>query len=168
MLVRDVERLGGKSLSWGQTGPVLLDRYSGELGRSETVYRPETFYPIDHTSIWKILLPEHREWCEAQCRSAATLHLFNNVLVRVGYWKSIAPPVGSYLYACFQAAGALRFFEGAYPESVMRHLIYNFVASRTGEALGLKALLAQILPSVRRSYGHHARAIAAKAAPARR
>lgn len=166
-LLRDVEQLAGESLSWGQTGPLLLDRYGAELARSETIHGPETFYPIDHDSIWKVFLPEHRDGCEAQCRSAATLHLFNNVLVRMGYWKSIAPPVGSYLHACFQAADALRFFEATYPETVMRHLTRNFVASHTGEELGLKAVLTQMLPSVARSYAHHAKAIAARGKPSR-
>jgi hypothetical protein len=163
----DVERLDGKDLSWGQTGPLLLDRYGAQLARSETIYGPETFYPIDHDSIWKVFLPEHRAWCEAQCRSAATLHLFNNVLVRMGYWKSIAPPVGSYLHARFQAADALRFFEATYPETVMRRLTHNFVAAQTGEELGLKAVLTQMLPSAARSYAHHAKAVSARPKPGR-
>jgi hypothetical protein len=163
----DIERLDGEDLSWGQTGPLLLDRYNAQLAQSETIHGPETFYPIDHDSIWKAFLPEHRDWCEAQCRSAATLHLFNNVLTRMGYWKSIAPPVGSYLHACFQAADALSFFEATYPETVMRHLAHNFVASHTGEELGLKAVLTQLLPSAARSYAHHAKAVAARAKPSR-
>jgi len=166
--LRDVERLEGKDLSWGETGPLLLDRYGPQLAQSDPIYGPEIFYPIDHDSIWKVLLPEHRDWCETQCRSAATLHLFNNVLVRMGYWKAIAPPVGSYLHARFQAADALRFFEATYPAAVMRHLAHNFVASQTGEDLGLKAVVTQILPSAARSYAHHAKAIVAKAKPARR
>jgi len=163
----DVEQLDGLDLSWGQTGPLLLDRYGAQLAQLEPIHAPETFYPIDHDSIWKVFLPEHRDWCEAQCRSAATLHLFNNVLVRMGYWKAIAPPVGSYLHACLQAADALRFFESTYPETVMRHLAHNFVASQTGEDLGLKAVLTQLLPSAARSYAHHAKAIAARTKPAR-
>jgi hypothetical protein len=146
---------------------LLLDRYGAQLARSETIYGPETFYPIDHDSIWKVFLPEHRAWCEAQCRSAATLHLFNNVLVRMGYWKSIAPPVGSYLHARFQAADALRFFEATYPETVMRRLTHNFVAAQTGEELGLKAVLTQMLPSAARSYAHHAKAVSARPKPGR-
>ncbi len=146
---------------------MLLDRYGAQLARSETIYGPETFYPIDHDSIWKVFLPEHRAWCEAQCRSAATLHLFNNVLVRMGYWKSIAPPVGSYLHARFQAADALRFFEATYPETVMRRLTHNFVAAQTGEELGLKAVLTQMLPSAARSYAHHAKAVSARPKPGR-
>jgi hypothetical protein len=164
---REVEQLDGKDLSWGQTGPLLLDRYGAQIAQSAAIHGPQTFYPIDHDSIWKVFLPEHRDWCEAQCRSAATLHLFNNVLVRMGYWKSIAPPVGSYLHACFQAADALSFFEATYPETVMRHLAHNFVASHTGEELGLKAVLSQILPSAMRSYAHHAKAMAARAKPSR-
>jgi hypothetical protein len=161
-LISDVEQLEGQDLSWGQTGPLLLDRHGARLARSETLHGPDLFYPIDHDGIWKALLPEHRAWCEAQCRSAATLHLFNNVLVRMGYWKAMAPPAGSYLHACFQAADALHFFEATYPEAVMRHLTHNFVASQTGEDLGLKAVITQMLPSAARSYAHHAKAIAAR------
>jgi len=166
-LISEVEQLEGQDLSWGQTGPRLLDRHGPQITRSETIHGPETFYPIDHDSIWKVLLPEHRAWCDAQCRSAATLHLFNNVLVRMGYWKSIAPPVGSYLHTRFQESGALRFFEATYPETVMRHLTHNFVASQTGEELGLKAVLTQMLPSAARSYAHHVKAVAARAKPER-
>jgi len=161
--LRQVERLDGEDLSWGQTGPLLLDRYGAQLAEAGPIHGPETFYPIDHDTIWKALLPEHRRWCEAQCQSAATLHLFNNVLVRMGYWKVIAPPVGSYLHALFAASDALRFFETTYPEAVMRHLTHNFVASHTGEELGLKAVLTQMLPSALRSYAHHAKAITARA-----
>jgi hypothetical protein len=164
----EVETLDGKDLSWGQTGPLLLDRYSDQLAQSEPIHGPEVFYPIYHDGVWKAFLPEHRAWCDAQCRSAATLHLFNNVLVRMGYWKSIAPPVGSYLHGLFQAADTLRFFEGTYPETVMRHLAHNFVASHTGEELGLKAVLTQLLPSATRSFNRHAKAIAAKTKPAQR
>ncbi len=167
-LIGEVEQLAGQDMSWGQTGPLLLDRYGAQLDAAEQIYGAETFYPIDHDSIWKALLPEHRDWCEAQCRSAATLHLFNNVLVRMGYWKSMAPPVGSYLHACFQAADALRFFEGVYPETVMRHVTHNFVASQTGEDLGVRAVLTQLVPSAARSYAHHAKALTAKAKPPRR
>jgi len=167
-LLEEVEQLKGKNLSWGQTGPLLLDRYGAQIARSERVYGPDSFYPIDHNWIWRIFLPEHRAWCDAECRSAATLHLFNNVLVRMGCWKSIAPPPGSYLHARFKASDALRFFEGTYPETVMRQVLHNFVASRTGEDLGIKAVIDQILPSIARSYGHHARKIAARAKPPRR
>jgi len=157
-LISEVEQLEGQDLTWGETGPRLLDRHGPQIARSETIHGPELFYPIDHDSVWKALLPEHRAWCEAQCRSAATLHLFNNVLVRMGYWKSIAPPVGSYLHARFQESDALRFFEATYPETVMRHLTHNFVASHTGEDLGLKAVLTQMLPSAARSYAHRIKA----------
>jgi len=131
--------------------------------QSEPIHGAGRFYPIYRDSIWKVLLPEHRDWCEAQWRSAATVHLFNNILVRMGYWKVIAPPVRSYLHALFAASDALRFFETTYPEAVMRHLTHNFVASHTGEELGLKAVLTQILPSALRSYAHHAKAITARA-----
>jgi hypothetical protein len=167
-LLSEVERLDGKNLSWGQTGPLLLDRYGAQIARSESIYEAGVFYPIDHDGIWRAFLPEHRAWCEDQCRSAATLHLFNNVLVRMGYWKSIAPPVGSYLHACFKAKDALRFFDATYPEAVMRQVLHNFAASRTGEDLGIKAVIDQIVPSIARSCRHHARKIAAKAKPPRR
>jgi hypothetical protein len=166
-LIADVERLDGRNLSWGETGPLLLDRHGTEVAKTTTIYGFEKLYPIDHDDVWKVLLPEHRAWCESQCRSAATLHLFNNVIVRLGYWKSIAPPVGSYLHACFQSADALRFFEGVYPEAVMRHLAHNFVASQTGQRIGFKAVIKQFLPSVVRSYGHHRKALSAKVTPAR-
>jgi len=167
-LLLEVEQMGGKDLSWGETGPLLLDRYGAQIARSEQIHGPDTFYPLDHNLIWRACLPEHRAWCEAQCRSAATLHLFNNVVVRMGYWKSMAPPAGSYLHDRFKASDALRFFDGVYPEKVMRHVLHNFVASRTGEDLGVKAVIGQIFPSIARSYGHHAKKIAARAKPPRR
>jgi hypothetical protein len=164
----EVEQLDGKNLSWGQTGPLLLDRYGAEIARTERIHGPETFYPLDHNLIWRTCLPEHRAWCEGECRSAATLHLFNNVLVRMGYWKSMAPPIGSYLHDRFKASDALGFFEGVYPEKVMRQVLHNFVSSRTGEDLGVKAVIDQILPSIARSYRHHAKKMAARAKPPRR
>lgn len=144
-----------KNLRWGETGPRLLGEVFGQSGTADIVYGPEQFYPIEHYDIWKILLPEYADECSSLCVDAYTLHLFNNIIVSMAYWKDIAPPQGSFLYDRLSELEALHLFKHTYPESVMRQLIDNFRLRQNGKALGIRTLIRELLPSIRRSYRHY-------------
>lgn len=144
-----------RDLRWGETGPVLI----ANAVRSEfpTIKTCESwqFYPVEHYDIWKVLLPEYRDFCAEKCKNALTLHLFNNIIVKLGYWKDIAPPVGSYLYEILEKNDLLELFAGVYPVKVMNAMIENFRFRENGKALGVRSVVREFLPSIARTYHHY-------------
>ncbi|MBB2202540.1 hypothetical protein HLH28_13325 [Gluconacetobacter tumulisoli] len=142
----------GKNLKWGETGPLLLTRLLPGKENRPRLSRQDMFYPISHSDIYKVLLPEFRDECSEKCMNAITVHLFNNILVRLGYWKDVAPPMGSFLYEHLAACNALGYFAATYPEDVMRHVIENFRFRLNGKALGIKSIIKEVIPSVGRTY----------------
>jgi hypothetical protein len=144
-----------KELRWGETGPMVVAAAVGEQKIPPKIYDHHVFYPIEHYDVWKLLLPEHRNTCAEQCHGALTVHLFNNILSTMGYWNELAPPEGSYLYEKLQENDLLGFFRDVYPAKIMRSTIDNFRYSQNGKALGVRALLRELIPSVTRSYRHY-------------
>ncbi len=144
-----------KELRWGETGPALIFDVMKRKEATLQIYDHRYFYPVEHYDMWKLLLPEHVEECRRKCEAAATIHLFNNILTSLGYWKEFAPPEGSYLHDRLSEAGLIPLFSGVYPERVMRACIENFRFRQNGKALGIKAVLRQIIPSIGRTYGHY-------------
>jgi hypothetical protein len=149
-----VETVMNRNLVWGETGPVLLNTRLQTTAWTSLALN--VLYPIHHDDIGKVFLPEHLDWCNTKCKDAMTLHVFNNVICRMGYWKSMAPPAGSYLYERIKETDGLRFFQDVYPEAVMRQVVLNFRAAQTGDGLGVKSLILQAAPSVVRSFSHYA------------
>jgi hypothetical protein len=144
-----------KELRWGETGPMLLTAALKELKRSVQIYDHDLFYPIEHYDVWKLLLPEHRDFCAGRCQNALTLHLFNNILSTIGYWKELAPPEGSYLHDKLKEQDLLAFFRDTYPSKIMRQSIENFRYRQSGKDLGVKAVLRELVPSIARTYQHY-------------
>ncbi|WP_131197027.1 hypothetical protein [Lichenihabitans psoromatis] len=150
-LISATEAFMDHDLVWGATGPKLLSKV---FGRSEVfglAAETNVFFPIAHDDFWKVFLPEYRNECEAACANADTAHLWNNIVDRLGVWKKIAPPKGSYLSARFEADETLEFFTDTYPEAVMRQMIENWHMRKTGEDLGIRGLSRQIVPSAFRT-----------------
>lgn len=126
-----LEYASGGEFAWGSTGPALVTKAFGQ--EALAIAQPiERFYPIHWTEWWKPFLPEEREWCVAACRNTDALHLWNNIVERSGYWKSLAPPEGSFLHACLQEQGLLHYFADVCPVSVMRRLVESDINLRTG------------------------------------
>jgi hypothetical protein len=144
-----------KELRWGETGPAIILEVVSKYRLRPLLYQHTYFYPIEHYDIWKVFLPAHRDECASQCSGAVTLHLFNNILSTIGYWKDIAPPVGSYLHELLDRADLLRFFNDVYPERVISAGIENFRFRQSGKALGIKAVMREIIPSIGRTYRHY-------------
>jgi hypothetical protein len=144
-----------RELRWGETGPGIIMDVIRKDHSERPLYEHDYFYPIEHYDIWKVLLPAHAEECRSKCSGAVTLHLFNNILTTMGYWKDIAPPRGSFLHEVLDRAHLLRFFKGVYPDRVMAACIDNFRFRQNGKALGIRAVLREIVPSIGRTYHHY-------------
>ncbi len=142
------------NLRWGDTGPRMISAFARSQPHIK-LYDHSHFYPIGHHEIWKVFLPSHCEECRVKCQHASTIHLFNNILTRMGLWKDIAPPVGSYLHTVFDEIDALRFFKDVYPARVLEACIENFRFRQNGKALGVKSVLREFLPSIGRTYRHY-------------
>ena len=104
------------------------------------------FYPVHYDDYYKVFLPAYYDECVSLCRSATTLHLWNNLVVKMGLFKKIGPPVGSYLHRVFEKTGINERFSEFYPEAVMKVMIYNAVI-KIGEGAGIKRVLSLVVPS---------------------
>ena len=150
-LVRKSEQLMHTELAWGATGPRLLSQVIGKRAMLEQAHAPDVFFPIHYDDFYKPLLVECREECERSCASAYTLHLWNNIVVRLGYWKELAPPEGSFLWARLEALGLLGYFRETYPAKVMSQLVTNWLYRKSGGDIGVLGVARQIGPSILRS-----------------
>ena len=156
-LISATEALMGKDLLWGETGPLLLTKEFGRKVLLSSAFEADRFYAIDHDDFWKVFLPEFADECESRTYRAWGVHLWNNIVDTLGYWKRIAPPVGSYLHNALAADDLLDPFLRTYPASVMKQMVSNFRLRKTGEDLGIKQLVTQIVPSIGRTLRHYRR-----------
>ncbi|GBR03259.1 hypothetical protein AOE01nite_05470 [Acetobacter oeni] len=154
-LISETTRLMDKNLRWGETGPLLLGKMVRKFRNQVTVSDVSKFYPIAHGDIYKILLPEYADWCRDRVSTAATLHLFNNILVKTGYWKDTLPPQGSYLMEILENTESTGFFQNQYPTDVMENIIRNYRMRLDGTDLGIKNIIRQTIPSLKRTYRHY-------------
>jgi hypothetical protein len=151
-LLETTRSLAGKELGrWGATGPLLVTKVFHAAGPPSKAFGPEQIYPIGHDDFWKMFLPDYVDECESLCSSAYTVHLWNNIICRLGIWKRFAPPEGSFLHRHFSRQGTLPYFQDSYPVSVMRLIIENWQLRQSGGALGIGTLSRQLIPSLVRT-----------------
>ena len=143
-MVSRVEALSTRNLVWGDTGPRLLTSVYG-MGEGLPQH---VFYPVHFDDYYKVFLASFRQECDVLCADATTLHLWNNLVVRMGLFKEIGPPKESFLHAVFERIGADRLFTTFYPESVMQTMIYNAV-EKVGEDAGVRKVARLVGPSLR-------------------
>ena len=89
LLIERCEQLAGQNLIWGATGPRLLTEVFGKDQLFSIAYEPEIFFPIYFDDFWKAFLPECLDECEDLCRNAFTVHLWNNIVVKLWVVKGI-------------------------------------------------------------------------------
>ena len=154
-LVKATEALVDRELLWGQTGPLLLTKEFGKAALMRQAIAPERFYAIGFEDFWKVFLPEYAEECAAQTIGSWTIHLWNNIIDNLGFWKRLAPPEGSFLYEKLKEQSAIELFDAVYPEKIMQRIVDNFLFRKSGQDLGIKQLLTQIVPSARRTIRHY-------------
>lgn len=154
-LIAETEAAMDRELIWGQTGPRLLTSVFGHAGVFRAAHEPKLFFPVPHDDFWKVFLPGFRDECAALCESGITVHLWNNIVDRLGVWKMLAPPAGSFLAEQFEADGSMRFFRDAYPAKVMQQMVENWLLRKNGGDLGIRNLSRQLVPSVFRTARHY-------------
>jgi len=148
VLIQRTEALRDKELVWGETGPRLLTATFKRRDVLAASHDPAAFFPIHYNDFWKAFLPEFRHECEMLCANAATLHLWNDRVVKLGIWKRFAPPTGSFLESRFAADGSLSLFDDVYPADVMRNMVENWRFRCEGGDIGLGQWLRRALPSL--------------------
>lgn len=148
-LVARTEAVAGRNLVWGETGPRLLTELFGPevVGRA---FGPELFYPVHYDDFWKVFLPEFHDECASLCQESYTLHLWNNIVTKVGIWKDVLPPEGSYLERIFVRDGMGEFYQGTFPADVMRHVIDNYRMRMSGSFGDVSKLARLALPGIKR------------------
>ena len=148
-LVTRAEAAASRDLVWGETGPNLLTTILGAEIVAKA-YGPQLFFPIHYDEFWKVFLPEHYDECEALCSNGYTLHLWNNIVTKVGIWKDVLPPRGSYLERRFVEDGMADLFQGAFPAPAMRYVIDNYRMRMSGSLDDVKRLAQLTLPGIKR------------------
>ena len=156
-LIRETEAAMGRDLLWGETGPLLLTRVFGRAVLMKEAFPAERFFAIDHDDFWKVLLPDYAEECRTRTNTSWGVHLWNNIVDTLGYWKVLAPPEGSFLHTMLAADDSLRLFTATYPLPVMQSMIDNYRLRKSGGDLGIRQLSTQVLPSVFRTIRHYRR-----------
>ncbi len=158
-VIARTERLMHANLVWGATGPRLLNQVLGATAVLKQAHPPNRFFPIHYDDFWKPFLPECARECADACRDAYTLHLWNNIVVRMGVWKELAPPEGSFLWTCLRERGLLHLFRDTYPAEVMRHMVTNWKFRKNGADIGVVKLARQVFPSMIRTTAPRIRAL---------
>ena len=148
-LVSRTEAIAQRELIWGATGPKLLTAVFGP-GVIAAAHDPALFFPVHYDAFWKVFLPEYRDECEALCEGAYTLHLWNNIVTKVGVWKDVLPPEGSFLHALFTRDGMAPLFQGTFPADVMRIVIDNYRMRLSGNFADVSKLARLALPGLKR------------------
>ena len=120
-------------------------------GSDIKVQSARRFVPIHYDSFQMLLLPEYYDECVELCRAAATVHVYNNILDKIGFFKNILPPEGSFLHSIFADDAAKFGFTDTYPSSVVRALVQGLRAQVSGEVVGVGNLIRQAIPSIRRT-----------------
>ena len=143
-LLQRIEAMKGTSIKWGDTGPRLLTSvYGVNAGVPES-----DFYPVHFDDYYKVFLPQYFDECAALCANSYSLHLWNNRVVKMGLFKRVGPPRGSFLHHVFEQIGANKLFREFYPANVMQAMIDN-VEQKVGRDEGFRKLLQIGMPVVK-------------------
>ncbi|HMN46685.1 MAG TPA: capsular polysaccharide synthesis protein [Povalibacter sp.] len=100
--------------NWGELGPDLLTRLVREMELQSVVMPPQMFYPIDWQHYWAVLDPRRSADVLQRMQAAVCLHLWNEMLRRIGIDKHVLPPQGSVLRALYETTIGLNEFEHEY------------------------------------------------------
>ena len=158
-LLRRTEALMHTELAWGATGPRLLTKVFGTNNVIARAAPPEIFFPIHYDDFCLPLLPEAADQCADLCHRASTLHLWNNLVVSLGYWKDLAPPKDSYLWRELRRLELLHLFKDTYPAEVMRAMVTNWRFRKSGADIGVLKLARQAGPSIVRTVAPRIRSL---------
>ena len=122
-----------RDIGWGAIGPFLLTEIAERYGVDANAEEPYRFYPVAPDEFWRLLDPASRDIVEAKTGRSACVHLWSELLRRVGYDFNTGPPRGAYLYEKFAEIGMLGRFRRTYESSEIQRLIAGWVASAPAE-----------------------------------
>jgi len=151
-IIAKTESVLDKDVPWAATQSFIRKTYRKKFqDMTESLKQPEEFMPLHHGEYYKFVLPEFADECAHKCKNAKTVHLYNNILDRIGVCKYLLPPEGSYLHHLFTSLGHASHFWGVYPAPVMRTLVDGWRMRYSGECLGVKSIIKQAIPSLNRT-----------------
>ena len=137
-----------RDLPWAVTQGIIKRTYGSRFkDLASSLRAPADFMPMTFTDFYKVLLPEYAQECSAVCKDSKTIHLYNNIFDKIGLYKKLLPPRGSYLHQLFTQYGDADDFIGTYPESVMRKLIHGWHMRFSAECVGIATLTKQAVPA---------------------
>ena len=140
----------GRDLPWAAPQNIIPKAMT-ELNYNGEVKSPKLYNPVPTNDFYKLLLPEFKEECAVLCASAETIHLYNNILQKVGYFKDLLPPEGSYLYERLKSYRDDAGFIGTYPARSVRAMVEGWQLRFSGKELGLGAVARQFMPAINTS-----------------
>ena len=100
----------GRDIGWGAIGPYLLTEIAEAHGADASASPPPRFFAVAPDDFWRLFDPASRDLVVAALGEADLVHLWSELLRRVGYDFDAAPPPGAYLHEVFAAIGALSGF----------------------------------------------------------
>lgn len=83
--------------SWGKSGPKLFSRVLERRNRLHEAKMKSRAYPLHWEKAFATYLPSRREEIHEKVGESPFLHLWNEILKRVGFHRDLRPPEGSYL-----------------------------------------------------------------------
>ena len=97
-IIVDTEKYLDKDIPWAAVQSLVASSYKlRNNSKNITLRRAKDYMPVGYNDFYKVLLPEYIDECQALCANACSIHLYNNILARIGYYKHLMPPIGSYL-----------------------------------------------------------------------
>jgi hypothetical protein len=93
----EASRAAGRDVVFGQTGPTLITALARQQGMWDQAGPPSRAYPVHYDDAFLPVTVSGREATRDKTRSAAFLHLWNEVFRRAGSMALHNPPNGSFL-----------------------------------------------------------------------
>jgi hypothetical protein len=149
-IIRKCEAMLDRDLPWGAlqsaNGKAFASGTPGFKMKSHLEYMP-----VECDDFYKYLLPEHCEEVETLTKEAKSIHLYNNILDKIGYHKWALPPNGSYLNKILRESSVADKFFDTYPVETVRVLTDGWKLRFSGEAIGFGTVIKQFIPSAIRT-----------------
>lgn len=89
----------GRTVRWGDTGPMLTTRIATELGYAHRAFDSGVCYPVHYSEAIDVLRPGRAESLRQRTADSLFVHLWNAMLQHRGVDKTMLPPKGSIVRA---------------------------------------------------------------------
>ncbi len=96
-ILKEINKIGYK-FRWGEIGPILLNNFLKKKNFKSEILNEKFFYPINYKKIEILFNPKKIKDAIRLTKHSYTVHLYNQIINRIGLPKNILPPKNSYLY----------------------------------------------------------------------